>query len=400
MKSILMIVQNFYPEIGSGANRLKNIYLHLKKCGYEVTVLTMNPSYPNQNLYQDEQFWDEEDIEQDVIRIHPAKIKKYTSSIWFRLFHYLESMFLFILTIFKLKKKYDYVFISTPPIFPSVAGMIAKRKMKAKLITDVRDLWPESLLGVGAFTNKAVLKGAYWFEKKLYKASDQIIINSPIFKEYIQAKGVEAQRIRFIPNSLTSEELNLALRPPPLSEEKIKVMYTGNIGLAQDILKLLSVAERLKEYPNIEFVIIGYGFRKNEVETEIKARGLNNITFTQAKSRKATLQELAAAHIAYVSLVEKSVFDKVLPGKIIDYMCVGKPIVADVSGFAANLIRGARCGLIAENRSVEQIADHIVMLAQNRGLMNLFGNNGYQYAKQHFYWNHNIEGLRHILEAQ
>ena len=67
--------------------------------------------------------------------------------------------------------------------------MIAKRKMKAKLITDVRDLWPESLLGVGVFTNKTILKLAFWYEKKLYHSSDQIIVNSPIFREYIKNKG-------------------------------------------------------------------------------------------------------------------------------------------------------------------------------------------------------------------
>lgn len=395
-----MIVQNFYPEIGSAANRLKNIYVLLKQNGYEVTVLTMNPSYPNNNLYEDKQFWDEEDIEQDVIRISSGKIKGYTSSVWFRLFHYLETMFLFILTIFRLKKKYDYVFISTPPIFPTVAGMIAKRKMKAKLITDVRDLWPESLLGVGVFTNKKILNLAFWYEKKLYRTSDQIIVNSPIFREYIKNKGVEEHNIRFIPNSLTMDELSLAMHPPTLPEGKIKVIYTGNIGLAQDILKLLKVAEQLQEYQNIEFVIIGYGFRKHEVEAMIEKKGLTNIKLIQAKSRKRTLKEISSAHIAYVSLVEESVFDKVLPGKVIDYMCVGKPIVADVSGFAADMIREANCGLIAENRSIEEIASNIITLANDSELMGTFGSNGYAYAKEHFNWNNNFEGLRQILEAQ
>lgn len=395
-----MIVQNFYPEIGSAANRLKNIYVLLKQNGYEVTVLTMNPSYPNKNLYEDKQFWDEEDIEQDVIRISSGKIKGYTSSVWFRLFHYLETMFLFILTIFRLKKKYDYVFISTPPIFPTVAGMIAKRKMKAKLITDVRDLWPESLLGVGVFTNKKILNLAFWYEKKLYRTSDQIIVNSPIFREYIKNKGVEEHNIRFIPNSLTMDELSLAMNPPTLPEGKIKVIYTGNIGLAQDILKLLKVAEQLQEYRNIEFVIIGYGFRKHEVEAMLEKKGLTNIKLIQAKSRKRTLKEISSAHIAYVSLVEESVFDKVLPGKVIDYMCVGKPIVADVSGFAADMIREANSGLIAESRSIEEIASNIIKLANDSDLMGTFGSNGYAYAKEHFNWNNNFEGLRQILEAQ
>ncbi len=400
MKSILMIVQNFYPEIGSAANRFKNIYVLLKQNGYEVTVLTMDPSYPNKNLYKDEQFWDEEDIEQDIIRISSGKIKGYTSSIWFRLFHYLETMFLFILAIFRLKKKYDYVFTSTPPVFPTLAGIIAKRKMKARLITDVRDLWPESLLGVGVFTNKAILNAAYWYEKKLYNISDQIIVNSPVFREYIINKGVDEHTIRFIPNSLTMEELNIAMNPPKLSEGKIKVIYTGNIGLAQDILKLLDVAEYLQEDRHIEFVIIGYGFRKNEVESMLEKKGLTNIKLIGARSRKRTLKEISSADIAYVSLVEESVFDKVLPGKVIDYMCVGKPIVADVSGFASDMIRSADCGLIAESRSVEEIASHIITLANNGDLRETFGANGHEYAQKHFNWNDNFEGIRHILEAK
>lgn len=64
---------------------------------------------------------------------------------------YIEVALRFILAICKDKEKYDYVFVSTPSIFVAVTGMFAKKRMKAKLILDVRDLWPESLIGVGFF---------------------------------------------------------------------------------------------------------------------------------------------------------------------------------------------------------------------------------------------------------
>ena len=261
MKSVLMIVQNFYPEIGSAGNRMKNIYLHLKRNGFEVTVITLKPSYPNQSLYQDTKFWDEESIEEDVIRIKPDKVKRYTSNMGKRLLHYLEAMWLFIYTIIRLEKKYDYVFATTPPIFPTLAALIAKKKMKAKLITDVRDLWPESLIGVGVFTNKWVLKIAFFLERKLYRHSDFIIINSPGFRDYIVAKGVKEEAIQFIPNSLTADELTLKNLLTPVSEKVIKVVYAGNIGLAQDLKKLIAVAEKLREHKQIEFSMIGYGYR-------------------------------------------------------------------------------------------------------------------------------------------
>ncbi|MFJ7755460.1 glycosyltransferase family 4 protein [Peribacillus muralis] len=399
MKSVLMIVQNFYPEIGSAGNRMKNVYLHLKRSGYEVTVITLKPSYPNQSLYQDTRFWDEENIEEDVIRIKPNKVKRYTSNMGRRLLHYLEAMWLFVYTIIRLEKTYDYVFVTTPPIFPTMAALIAKRKMKAKLITDVRDLWPESLIGVGVFANKWILKFAYFLEKELYRHSDHIIINSPGFRDYIMAKGVKGDRIHFIPNSLTGDELALKNVFTTIADEKIKVVYTGNIGLAQDLKKLIAIAERLREHKQIEFTMIGYGYRVGEVEREISAKGLANIKVINAMNRRVTLHEVSSSHIAYVSLVEKEVFDKVLPGKIIDYMCVGKPIVGDVAGRAKKVIAEAKCGLVADSRGVAEISRLILTMASDQALREELGENGYVYAKRNFQWSKNIEGLINVLEA-
>ncbi|WP_349632620.1 glycosyltransferase family 4 protein [Peribacillus simplex] len=399
MKSVLMIVQNFYPEIGSAGNRMKNIYLHLKRNGFEVTVITLKPSYPNQSLYQDTKFWDEESIEKDVIRIKPDKVKRYTSNMGKRLLHYLEAMWLFIYTIIRLEKKYDYVFATTPPIFPTFAALIAKKKMKAKLITDVRDLWPESLIGVGVFTNKWVLKIAFFLERKLYRHSDFIIINSPGFRDYIVAKGVKEEAIQFIPNSLTADELTLKNLLTPVSEKVIKVVYAGNIGLAQDLKKLIAVAEKLREHKRIEFSMIGYGYRISEVEKEISSRGLTNIKMINAMNRRVTLHEVSTSHIAYVSLVEKEVFNKVLPGKIIDYMCVGKPIVGDVDGRAKKMLKEAKCGLVAESRNVDEICQHILTMASDPALREELGENGHLYAKQHFQWSKNIKGLINVMEA-
>nr|WP_286197763.1 glycosyltransferase family 4 protein [Bacillus sp. ISL-34] len=378
---------------------MKNIYLHLKRNGFEVTVITLKPSYPNQSLYQDTKFWDEESIEEDVIRIKPDKVKRYTSNMGKRLLHYLEAMWLFIYTIIRLEKKYDYVFATTPPIFPTLAALIAKKKMKAKLITDVRDLWPESLIGVGVFNNKWVLKIAFFLERKLYQHSDFIIINSPGFRDYIVAKGVKEEAIQFIPNSLTADELTLKNLLTPVSENVIKVVYAGNIGLAQDLKKLIAVAEKLREHKQIEFSMIGYGYRTSEVEKEISARGLTNIKMINAMNRRVTLHEVSTSHIAYVSLVEKEVFNKVLPGKIIDYMCVGKPIVGDVDGRAKKMLLEAKCGLVAESRNVDEICQHILTMASDPALREELGENGYRYAKQHFQWSKNIKGLINVMEA-
>ncbi|MFT0602936.1 glycosyltransferase family 4 protein [Bacillus cereus] len=397
MKKILMVTQNFYPEIGSASNRMKNIYLELNERGYDVKILTSDPSYPNRNLYKDSSYWYDENIEKDIVRIHP-KTRKYTRNLFRRLILYIEVAFRLILAICKDKEKYDYIFVSTPSIFIPVAGMFAKRKMKAKLIVDVRDLWPDSLIGIGFFNKNWILKFAYKLEYKIYHAADNIIINSKGFYSYISSTGIAPNRISFMPNSLTEKELSTV--PKKNISDQLTVIYTGNIGLAQDIEKLILIAEHLKEYKNISFKIIGYGYQKKELGESIEAKQLPNMQLIEPKNREDTLAEIVDADIAYVSLVEKDVFKKVLPGKVMDYMSMRKPIVADVAGYAKEVIEDAQCGFVTEDRTVAELSDYIIKLAQDKQLRNRLGENGYQYAFRTLRWKTNIETLLKILEER
>ncbi|ATI50375.1 glycosyltransferase family 4 protein [Bacillus tropicus] len=397
MKKILMVTQNFYPEIGSASNRMKNIYLELNERGYDVKILTSDPSYPNRNLYKDSSYWYDKNIEKDIVRIHP-KTRKYTRNLFRRLMLYIEVAFRLILEICKDKEKYDYIFVSTPSIFIPVAGMFAKRKMKAKLIVDVRDLWPESLIGIGFFNKNWILKFAYKLEHKIYHAADNIIINSKGFYSYISSTGIAPNRISFMPNSLTEKELSTV--PKKNTSDQLTVIYTGNIGLAQDIEKLILIAEHLKEYKNISFKIIGYGYQKRELGESIEAKQLPNIQLIDPKNREDTLAEIVNADIAYVSLVEKDVFKKVLPGKVMDYMSMRKPIVADVAGYAKEVIEEAQCGFVTEDRTAAELGAYIIKLAQDKQLRNRLGENGYQYAFRTLRWKTNIETLLKILEER
>ncbi|PFI26564.1 glycosyltransferase family 4 protein [Bacillus cereus] len=403
MKKVLVIAQNFYPEIGSAANRIKNIYSELNEKGYDVTILTTDPRYPNENLYKKKEFWDEASLNSDdIIRVKP-KVKKYTNNMLRRLFLYLEITILFIMAILRMDKKYDYVFVSTPPIFIGIAGIFAKKRLRAELLLDVRDLWPESLLGVGVFANRFVLSIAYALEKLLYRTADQIIVNSAGFIPYLELKNVKREKISFMPNSLTEKELHMVDNKQVMTysnAETVEVIYTGNIGLAQDVLKLIDVAEFLKDKKNIKFKIIGYGFKSYRVAEVIKEKKLSNIEIIQAKSRKKTLQEVEKAHIAYVSLVDEKVFQTVLPGKIIDYMCMKKPIVGDVSGYAEKVINTAQCGLISQDRTVKELGEHIIKLSENEILRRKIGSNGHKHAFQHLRWKNNIKVLTSLMEEK
>jgi glycosyltransferase involved in cell wall biosynthesis len=376
---------------------MKNLYLELIDKGIDVTVLTLEPRYPNKEMYKDEKFWNENGInEKDVIRIDTF-IQNHGTNIFKRLILYFEVMIRFILKILLLKNEYNYIFVTSPPIFVGVAGLIAKWKLRVPFILDIRDLWPESLTGVKLFSNKFILNCAYKIEEILYKQSTRIIINSKSFLDYMTNKGVPKEKIKFLPNSLTEEELNFT-SDLQNNDDMIDVIYTGNLGLAQDIQKLIDLAILLKEDPKIRFTIIGYGYHLNKLEEIINERKLSNLKLLSAKSRKETLSIVSQADIAYVSLVKQEVFKTVLPGKIIDYMSVRKPIIGDVEGYAKGIIESANCGIVTKDSSLEELVKNIKKLADNPELRKELGENGYQYAYQNLRWKTNIDVLINTME--
>jgi len=396
---ILIITQNFYPEIGSAANRIKNIYQTLKEKGYEVTVLTTEPNYPNRNLYNDENFWDEEVSEDDVVRIQ-LKTRKYTSSLFRRLIYYLEMMLKFVFFNFRLKKNYDVVFATLPAIFIGVAGIVAKWKQRARLILDVRDLWPETLIGTKSFHNKFALKMAYGLESFLYRKSDKIIVNSEEFIPYMVSKRIPREKISFIPNSLTESELNQQVVRLGSESNEIRVLYAGNVGLAQDLDTLIDIAKVLSYNPEIKFEVIGYGFMMKDIKQRVVDLGLDNIVITSALSRKETMLRVRRADMVFVALKDSDVFKTVLPGKIVDYMGSGKAIVANVAGYPADTIRKANCGLVSEDGNVDELCDFILELADSAQLRERLGANGRSYARKRFNWAVNLGVLIEILEKK
>ena len=206
---ILIISQNFYPEIGSAGNRIKNIFQLLEQDGYHVTILTTEPSYPNKKIYSDERFWNDETLNGST-NVNRIKInnKKYSFSIINRLLYYLEVAIKMLFFVLFDRKKYDAIFVSSPPIFIGFVGLIAKYHYHARLILDVRDLWPESLKGVGVFNYKIIINFFSLFEKVLYKKADNIIVNSLGFIDYITEKtNINKNSIKFMPNSARINEI-------------------------------------------------------------------------------------------------------------------------------------------------------------------------------------------------
>lgn len=393
MKKTLIISQNFYPEIGSAGNRMKNIYLLLKEKGLDVEVLTTQPSYPNKQFYEEEHFWDNAELNEDK-NIHRIKImkKKYSRNIINRLFYYLEMAVKMIFFVLFSRNKYDVIVASSPQIFVAIVGLIAKYRFRAKLVLDIRDLWPESLKGVGVFNYSIIISLFEKIELLLYKQASNIIVNSRGFIGHIVSKSKAfSDKITYLPNGARNFEINL-------SEEKddadFKVIYAGNLGLAQDVTTIMNLAKELDE-KNIKLTIIGYGIRRDSLIDYTKQQNLKNVEFVSPTTRSECFKIISNHQVGIVTLVEAEVFETVLPGKVIDYMTCGVPVVASVSGFSEKMIVDGKTGFVSQN--LDELIKCIEELKENDELYNEMSLNGRKYVKHNYLWEKNIDQLIRVI---
>ena len=387
---ILLITQNFYPEIGSGANRLKNLYKYLSK-NHKVEVLTTHPSYPNAKMYEEDKYWNDTEISQsrDIMRLK-MRMDKQSKSMFLRLLYYFELSYKVWVYVKEYQHLYDCIYVTSPNIFIPWAAFFQKRNRSVKRILEVRDLWPDSVKDVEKLNINLFFPILKLMEKLLYKASDKIVINNEGFRKYIK-EMVRNKEILYLPNAFTEEEVAF--------EElgkNFRVIYTGNIGFAQSYEKLQELATRL-EAEKIDFKIIGYGMNAHLFKSYIDFNYFKYVTFEEEKTREECLVDIRQSNIQLSILKDSEVFLNVLPGKVIDGIASGVPIVTNLGGFTGELVNGNKVGYAKEGATTDELVSAILKIKEDRALELTLRNNSRKLLESEFLWEININKLENFL---
>ncbi|NBI08145.1 glycosyltransferase family 4 protein [Senegalia massiliensis] len=396
--NVLLVTQHFPPEIGAASNRMNNIAYYLNEENINLTVLTSEPTYPNRDLYKNIS-WNKKDNNLENIEILRVQsfYNDYSSNKVKRIGLYLNFMIRGILDALKNKKKFDRIIVTSPPIFAVVIGVILKKRYKAKLILDIRDLWPDSVKELKLFKNEMILKPAYIFEDIMYRKADKIIINSKGFIEPLKSKGLDENKIIYIPNGIMKQELNKINNDFKKKNDIIEIVYAGTIGYAQGIDSLIEIAKNLRSHTNIRFKIIGTGVELEKIRDLIKSYNLNNIELLGVVSKDKVFRELSKCHIGFIHLKDIEVFKTVIPSKIFEYMLAKLPILAGVKGYIASMIYEKNIGLVSEPYDIKSMSENILKLANNEELRKKIIDNQSRLLKQEFIWDENIKKLIDLL---
>ncbi len=298
---ILFLSHYFPPEVNAPASRTFDHCRRWVAAGHEVTLITCTPNCPSGVVFEGyRNAWLQRETV-DGIRVlrvwtylSPNKgfLKRITNYV-----SYLVAATLCAMTV----RRIDVIVATTPQFFCGWAGVLCGWLLRRPLVLEVRDIWPESIVTVGAIKSHRMRRLLEWLEIKMYAGARRIVTVGDGYRTRLLDRGVPEEKIAVIPNGVDTRQFVPRPHFSPLSmaagdDRKFVCSYIGTVGMAHGLDVVLRAAEKLRNWgrTNVEFRIVGDGADRQELEREARSRRLDNVVFTGLVP-KSRMPEVIAA---------------------------------------------------------------------------------------------------------
>lgn len=375
----------------------RNYYVarELVKSGYKVYIISASYMHLFRKLPEISGNFTSEKI--DGISYIWLKVPKYKNSTdWRRVLKWITFVVkLYFLPTRKLNKP-DYIIASPMAPFLIFPSRYFANKFSAKLIYEVKDLWPLSIIEMGNYSrlNPFIMlmqrAGDY-----AYKHSDLTISVLSNSYEYMKLHGLKKGKFEYIPNGICVNDLSVSKKldskyDRQLPKNKFIVGYCGTIGISNALDSFVNAAGFISEDLNIGFVIVGDGMEKDKLKSIVEKLDLVNITFIDAIPKEQVNSMLGRFNVCYIGLQKKRIFEYgVSPNKLYEYMYAAKPILYAIND-KENIIEKSGCGITVSSEDPEQIAKGIMKFYKMSDIQrNKMGSN----AKEYVLANHTYEKI-------
>jgi glycosyltransferase involved in cell wall biosynthesis len=261
---------------------------------------------------------------------------------------------------------------STYPMDVWVAKKLA-RLAKAKLVYEVHDLWPLSLIELSGMSPRhpfVLMCGKA--EADAYRDADVVVSMLPCVHEHMASRGLDLRKLRIVPNGFAPEEwqgnsaaLGATLKAHLDAERaagRVIVGYAGSMGLPNALGVLLDASARVKDAP-LSFVLVGSGHEATRLADRAAAEGLTNVRFFAPIPKAQIPTLLAHFDIAYIGWQRTPIYRfGIAPNKLIDYLMAGRAVLHSVEA-GNDPVAEAGAGLTVPPEDAEAVAEGLLKLA-------------------------------------
>lgn len=399
---ILIVSQYFWPE----SFRINDLVRTLAEKGIEVDVLTGKPNYPEGRIHSG-------------YRMGGCQVESWHGATLYRVpliprgrkgalrlaANYLSFIFSGSLVgPWLLRGRgYDAIFVyGVSPIFQAIPALLIGALKRSPVLVWVQDLWPESLKATGYVDNPRVLAFFGWMVGRVYRHANVLLAQSRAFLPFINALA-PGKAVRYFPNSVDDtfgKPSTVALPQIPALDQGFPVVFAGNIGVGQAVEVIVEAASLLQSHPDIRFVVVGEGSRRDWMCEQVKARGLTNLHLPGRYPVETMPGLMQKAGALLVSLADEPIFAATVPNKVQAYLASGRPVVASLNGEGARVVNEAGAGLTCPAGDARALAAAVLALFQMPAIDRAqLGENGRRYFRDHFDHNMLTDQLIGYLQA-
>jgi colanic acid biosynthesis glycosyl transferase WcaI len=385
---ILLVTQYFWPE----NFRINDLARALVERGHNVTVLTGYPNYPAGRIFNE-------------FKSDPTAFGSYFGATVRRVpmfargsggvrlvLNYLSFVVgACVFAPFRLfGQRFDIVFVFEPsPVTVGLPAILLGRIKQAPVVFWVQDLWPETLVAVGAVRSKIVLAAVGSVVRFIYDRCALVLGQSVGFLDSIAQYCTDARKVRYFPNWTDDEASPIdgsLVLDVPAQDDSFDILFAGNVGVAQDFPAILDAAESLKANRSIRWLIVGDGRMSDWLRHEVARRGLAQQVFLLGRFPPEAMPSFyAQADALLVSLKRDPVFALTIPSKVQSYLMAGIPLLGMLDGEGAAVIRNADAGrACAAGDSTGLAKAALELSAMPETERQRMGSNGRAFAEKEF----------------
>lgn len=374
---IIYIHQYFLTPQEGGATRSYYLAKGLVEKGIEVEMITAhNKSYYDLKII-------------DGIKVH------YLPVAYDQNFGFLRRIWAFYTFVRQAKNwikkipRPDFLYITSTPLSTGIIGPWAKRRFAIPYIFEVRDLWPDAPIQVGAIRNPLLIKLLYGLEQNIYRHALKIVALSPGIAANIRKKNPDKE-IHIIPNFADTDVFYPANKDSKFLEKSglkntFTIAYAGAIGrvnAVEEILELAKLAqEKGKDY---QFVVMGKGSHLPQLLQTARSYGLKNFHHFPFGSKLEVAKILNAADMAFISFDHLPVLKTNSPNKFFDALAAGKAILVNHKGWVYELVKHQHLGIYFNPKKTTETLKKIEKLALNKSELALMQSNARVLSEKYF----------------
>ncbi len=386
---VLFLSDNFPPETNAPAVRTFQHAREWVEQGHDVTVVTCAPNFPGGRVY--EGYRNAVYSVGSASGVRVVRVWSYMSAnagTFRRSLDFLSFM-LSAVPASLMQRRPDVVVGTSPQLFAALGAWVVARAFRVPCVFELRDLWPESIIAVGAAGDGAIVRGLSRLAHFLYRHVDHIVSVTESFVLILEERGIPAAKMSVVRNGVDLEHFTPA---PPNTElrhsvgagdDDMLVTYVGTVGMAHGLRHVLDAAE-LDGCAGVRFLIVGEGAEKAALKEEAEARGLDCVTFLSGQPRERVPAILASSDAVLVHLRDAPLFDSVIPSKIFEAMAMARPIILGVRGESARLVERTESGLAVRPEDPGALLSAVEKLRTDPAMRRRLGENGRRAAEREF----------------